>query len=431
MIRWLMLGMILVMPFEKNPYLKISDNLMGIPDFTVIKCLGLLGLATVFWLIISGQARLGLGELPSGRMYLTFIVLTALAAVMTGAATRGITRIFSLALLLPIMLAGLRNMVDFRRLLFLLPGVLILCLPYAYRQYLRFGGRLGVGLYEANYFALALILLIPLAIIIACQQQNKWFRTAWFVGVAGMLCSVVLTGSRGGFIGGLICLIVLSIRMAQQRVFFPILALVGLVGAVAFFPTVLGERLLASGIGSSPTEVVHDGGVTASNEAHTDLFYCALRMIQDKPIFGVGLGQFKDESMNYFPLLVKPRIAHNTYLHIGAESGLITLGSFLLFLILVFQSLSRSARYAQALYEPQIYEWVIGLQCGLCGWFVSAFFVSAQYEKFFWAVIFMTIVLERLLSDAYWAQSQSASYPADPIDEARMHSGTWPTWQPS
>lgn len=431
MMRWLMLGMILVMPFEKNPYLNISDNFMGIiPDFTVIKCLGLLGLAMVFWHIITGQARLGLGDLSSGRIYLLFIFLTAFAAIMTGAATRGITRILSLALLLPILLVGLRNMIDFRRLLFLLPGVLILCLPYAYRQYMRYGGRLGVGLYEANYFALALILLIPLAITIAWQQHNKWLRYAWFIGVIGMLSSVILTGSRGGFIGGLICLTALSVRMAQQRVFFPILAVFGLLGAVVFYPTVLGERLLASGIGSSQA-AVRDNGVTASNEAHTDLFYCALRMIQDKPLFGVGLGRFKDESLNYAPFLVKPRIAHNTYLHIGAESGLITLACFLVFLVLVFQSLNRSTRYAKALHEPQIYEWVIGLQCGLCGWFVSAFFVSAQYEKFFWVVIFMTMVLERLLIDAYWAQSESTSYPVDPRDDPRTGSGTWPTWQPS
>lgn len=422
-----MLGMILVMPFEKNPYLKISDNFMGvIPDFTVIKCLGILGLATVFWHIITGQTRLGLNELPSGRMYLTFLLMTAFAAVMTCAATRGITRILSLAFLLPIMLAGLRNMIDFRRLLLFLPGVLILCLPYAYRQYLRYGGRLGVGLYEANYFALALILLIPLAIIIARQQDNRWFRYAWFIGVIGMLSSVILTGSRGGFVGGLISLTVLSIRMAQQRVLFPIVAILGLLGAVIFFPTVLGERLLASGIGTSQAPI-RDNGVSASNEAHTDLFYCALRMIQDKPIFGVGLGRFKDESLNYFPLLVKPRIAHNTYLHIGAESGVITLACFVIFLVLVFRSLNRSAAYAQALHEPRIHEWVIGIQCGLCGWFVSAFFVSAQYEKFFWALIFMTIVLERLLIDAYWARSESS---VGPNHDLQTDSRAWPTWQP-
>ncbi len=424
--RWLMLGMLLVMPFEKNPYLKISDNFMGvIPDFTVIKCLGMLGLGLVFWQVITGQVRLGLSESPPARTYIAFLLLAAFAAMMTGAQMRGITRLVSLALLLPIMLVGLRNLIDFRRLLFLLPGVLILCLPYAYRQYLRFGGRLGVGLYEANYFALALILLIPLAFIIARQQHRLWLRYAWFGGVIAMLVSVVMTGSRGGFVGGLICLTALSIRMAQQRVFFPILAVVGLLVSVVVFPTVLGERLLASGIGASGSEVADAHGVSASNEAHTDLFYAGLRMIQDKPIFGVGLGRFKDESMNYFPTLVKPRIAHNTYLHIGAESGLLTLGCFVLFLILVLQSLNRSAQYALALREPRIYEWVLGIQCGLCGWFVSAFFVSAQYEKFFWAVIFMTIVLERLLTDAYWDRVASTSSPARP------GSGAWPTWTPA
>ncbi len=439
--RWLMLGMLLVMPFEKNPYLKISDNFLGvIPDFTVIKCLGMLGLGLVFWQLITGQVRLGLAESPPGRTYITFLLITAFAAVLTGAQMRVITRIMSLALLLPIMLVGLRNLIDFRRLLFLLPGVLILCLPYAYRQYFRFGGRLGVGLYEANYFALALILLIPLAFIISRQQRHAWLRYAWLGGVIAMLASVVMTGSRGGFVGGLICLIALSIRVAQQRVFFPMIAIVGLVASLFIFPTVLAERLLASGIGTSGEQVQDAHGVSASNEAHSDLFYAGLRMIQDKPIFGVGLGRFKDESMNYFPTLVKPRIAHNTYLHIGAESGLIALGCFVLFLIFVFQSLNRSAQYALALHETRIYEWVIGIQCGLCGWFVSAFFVSAQYEKFFWALIFMTIVLERLLTDAYWerVESMSSTLPpssgppsSGPPNSGPSSSGAWPTWTPA
>jgi hypothetical protein len=42
---WILLGMILVMPFEKNPYLKLSSSFLGLfPDFTMIKLLGLVGL---------------------------------------------------------------------------------------------------------------------------------------------------------------------------------------------------------------------------------------------------------------------------------------------------------------------------------------------------------------------------------------------------
>src|SRR5207245_9423336 len=43
---WLLAFMILIMPYEANPYLYIAPNLLGVfPDFTVIKLLGLVGFA--------------------------------------------------------------------------------------------------------------------------------------------------------------------------------------------------------------------------------------------------------------------------------------------------------------------------------------------------------------------------------------------------
>ena len=43
---WLLLAMIMIMPYEANPYLYLGANLLGVfPDFTVIKALGLLGFA--------------------------------------------------------------------------------------------------------------------------------------------------------------------------------------------------------------------------------------------------------------------------------------------------------------------------------------------------------------------------------------------------
>ena len=58
---WLLLAMIMIMPYEASPYLYLAENLLGVfPDFTVIKALGLLGLA---W----AGLRLAAGD-PAGRL---------------------------------------------------------------------------------------------------------------------------------------------------------------------------------------------------------------------------------------------------------------------------------------------------------------------------------------------------------------------------
>jgi O-antigen ligase/Tfp pilus assembly protein PilF len=72
-----------------------------------------------------------------------------------------------------------------------------------------------------------------------------------------------------------------------------------------------------------------------------------LQMIKDKPLFGSGIGTFKMNYLDYQAKFLKnnpyyikywafPRDAHNEYLQIGAELGVIGLGSFLLILFIFF-----------------------------------------------------------------------------------------------
>ncbi len=131
---WLLFCMILVMPFEKNPYLKFGESFLGIfPDFTAIKLFGVLGLAIVYWLVTTGQVRVGVWDSRASRAFMVFLSLVALAALIQGAETRTLTRYLSLALFLPIMLVAIQDEADFRKVLWACTGIMIVCLPYAYR----------------------------------------------------------------------------------------------------------------------------------------------------------------------------------------------------------------------------------------------------------------------------------------------------------
>jgi O-Antigen ligase len=422
---WILLGMILLMPFEKNPYLKISSSFLGIiPEFTAIKLLGLIGLAWLLWRILSGKSHIGLFETPQSRMFFVFLGVVVLSGLIGGTGRMALTRYTSLALFLPLMLATINDEEDIRRVLWTCVGVMILVFPYAYRQFLRFGSRFGVGFYEPNYFALALVLLAPLACVIALQQVAFGKRALWFAGAGVLMVSLILTGSRGGFLGFVIGLGVLTFRLARRPLIVTSLVVMGLIAFVLVFPTNLGQRLLASGLDPA----VQSRAVTASTQARSDLLQAGLRMIADYPVFGVGLGRFKEMSSVFYDV-EKSRIAHNTYLEIAAESGLPALAAFLLFLTLIFRSLIYSTRLALEQDRPHVYEWAMALQAGLAGYVVSACFLSAQFEKFFWLIVFMSIVLERFLV----AESNELDWE-DPLEgdddmEEVIEEPAWTRWQ--
>lgn len=393
--QWLLLSMILLMPFEKSPYLRFGDSFLSFfPDFTAIKLLGLIGLVLVFWLVLTGQSRLRLWQFPSSRIFLVFLGILAVAALFSGAGPRSLTRYLGLTLFLPIMLVAIQSENDVRKALSVCVGVMILTAPYAYRQVLRFGGRMGVGLYEPNYYAIALVLLLPLALVIAMQQVSWGKRAFWWIGAGMLFGCLILAGSRGGFVGALVSLGIFFMRMTHRRVLVPLIAIASLFAIVLIVPSTLSQRLMAT---LNPH--VADAGVQASNEAHLDLLYAGISMIEANPIFGVGLGKFHEMSSVYFDV-AKNRIAHNTFIHLGAESGIPAILAFLLLLGYVSHSLLRSGRLALEHGRTDVYEWTIAMQAGLTGYMLSACFISAQFEKFFWAIIFLSMALERVFAIA-------------------------------
>src|SRR5262245_5758024 len=176
---WLLLLIILIMPFEMSPYLYISPSFLGIiPDFTVIKLLGMLGFAWAVFKIVMLNRRGRGGErvfdsLPAqlfGAMFAGIVVSAILNESPMFAITKYLVFVFSL----PFVLVPLRDENDVRRAMMTIVIAMTLVFPYAFRQMGRYDGRLGVGLYEPNYLAANLVLIIPLSLAIASYQPTKF-----------------------------------------------------------------------------------------------------------------------------------------------------------------------------------------------------------------------------------------------------------------
>jgi O-antigen ligase len=415
---WLLLLMIFVMPYESNPYLYIAPSLLGIiPDFTVIKLLGLLGFG---WAL----TRLAAGAVPEGplasraaKLFLLLVLGVVVAGIFSGTGFVPVTRYVAFMLFMPFVLTAVRTHQDLRRVVYAMVLGLALTFPYAIRQMVRFDARMGTGLYEPNYFAANLVLVIPLALSIAAVQPTPGRRQLWLVIALSLATSLFLTSSRGGFLG---LLVAGTVFVYRRRGAMAALGLVGVL-VLAALPTQLGERAIATLTGDGGGE--RAAGLDASNQAHTALFWGALRMISDAPLTGVGPYNFKSFSAAYSGLDAN-FIAHNTWLELAAEAGLPVLIMFLLLLRAVFRGLRRAVavggRGAEA---REVAAWAEGLRSGLVGFLVAGTFISAQYEKWFWLAVFVSIAMERLAARHEAAAIDAvAAGPGEPVPE--MSRGT-------
>jgi O-antigen ligase len=95
-----------------------------------------------------------------------------------------------------------------------------------------------------------------------------------------------------------------------------------------------------------------------------------------------------------------PNLAHNTYIELAAELGLPALAAFLFLIWRTFRSLRRAERRAVAAGRETVARTAIAFQASLVGYLVGAFFLSAQYENFFWLIVFLSVCIERIAASA-------------------------------
>ena len=142
---WILLLMIAIMPFEANPYLYLGDSFLGVfPRFTAIKLLGLIGLAWSGVQLLSGRVPLTLLDSGQARAFLAFVATVAVGGIASGAGIQPVTRLIAVIGLLPLVVTAVLGGRDLRRVVLALALVTVAVFPYAYRQVLRFGGKLGL-----------------------------------------------------------------------------------------------------------------------------------------------------------------------------------------------------------------------------------------------------------------------------------------------
>jgi O-antigen ligase len=256
------------------------------------------------------------------------------------------------------------------------------------------GFRPGWVVGDPNYFAVSALLTLPIAFYLMLGARVPWERLFCAGCLLVTLLGITLGASRGGFLG-LVVAFLLTVWHSQAR-----LRNLALVSALILPLSLLSpisplQRLL------HPTSIETDAA-----ETRTTVWRAGLHMMAAHPFIGVGLGSFKPMVPQYSRDDNPPDlIAHNAYVEIAAEMGLPALFAFLGILFFSYRTLNDARVHALRARLPFVWQAALGLQAGLVGAAVAIFFVSAQYQKLLWVVIFLSMCLPELVRSSAGARS--------------------------
>ena len=260
----------------------------------------------------------------------------------------------------------------------------------------RIAGRIK-GLFEnSNDLAMHLVSMIPIAVGLAFYKAGL-FRKLIFLGVAGLMTgAVVVTFSRGGFIGLVAAVLLLVRRLGRKN---RTLTTAALVLAVIMF------LVMAPGAYSGRLATVFNSSadLTGSSSQRTEVLKRSFWVTLRYPLFGVGIGNFPHKS---------PRnlVTHNSYTQVSAEMGIPALVVYILFLV---HPLKRLRLIEKESYEhpdrSKFYYLSVGLQASLVGFMFASFFGSVAYHWYVYYLVGYAVCLHRLYIMKFPPQDRLAS----------------------
>lgn len=225
----------------------------------------------------------------------------------------------------------------------------------------------GGLLNDNNDFALALVMTVPLLYYLGARESKRWIRRASWVAIVLTLVTILLTHSRGAFLS-LSAVLFLSWWRSRHKLLSAGIAIVGVTLFLLIVPGHVLDRIAS----------IQDYEEDASAMGRIMAWNVAFGMIQDYPLLGVGIQNFRAHFYDYIfvPISWAP-VAHNSYLQIWAEAGTISLLVYLLLIGVTFWSLRRLRRLGEATPGGKwILDYARMFEASLLGFVVGASFLN-------------------------------------------------------
>lgn len=331
---------------------------------TETKCVFVLTLLGVITIPIATDKQIAIDSLRDGLGKISFIFLVLSIVISTKARYRILASLLiGACLLIVVQIFDLYNSGVFN--------------TESYRVSTSFG---MIG--NPNEASLFILLFLPLTFISGVLSKSKIIKLIAFTAGISMLICVMLTQSRGGFLGMVVISGILVWKLGKKgRVKTITIALIIGFGALAFAPGNYSTRIIAI-FDSSKDEA-------GSSNERTELLKRSLLVTLRNPQ-GVGLGNSRIFG-------VRSLETHNAFTQVSSELGIIGL---IIYLILLYYPMRELYRVEQEAYDVVKDRWFylqsIGLQAGIGGFLVTSFFASVAYQWYIYYLLALAIAVRKM-----------------------------------
>jgi O-antigen ligase len=272
--------------------------------------------------------------------------------------------------------------------------------------------RLRGGVGDPNYLALGLVPAIVLATALIRRSPGTWTR--WFLGllIPVLVGGLLVTASRGALLAAVVVLVGALVLVPSAR---PAVVVVGglVAASIPFW-----SHLAPGAVGRVLSD--DDGG-----SGRQELWSAALAYIQQRPLTGVGLGNFAPLAgdlardlgvVAHVRLFNEHTEVHNLYLGLMAEAGLGSLLVALVFFGLCIRAAwIASGRFAAA-GDDGAAALAIAVTLSVTGVLTTYLFLSNVVDRRFWILLALGPALLRVSDEGPGRRPASEGVP---VVEAR------------
>jgi len=360
------IALIILTPLAFYPYLIRMFNPAKELVFEVLVIIGL-----SFWgFRILSKEEIKFSHTPLGLPILSFIAICVLSLLWSSSPFISLKEL-ALFLAGPLLYFIVTNNInDEQQINYIINALLIIGGLFGIYGILQYNGidfsfwthNIGrqkvFGLFgNVNYFAEYLIVPLPLAVSLFFVRRNKFKKILLLIGILTMGASLTVTITRSSYLGfGVSLIFMFFLYLARRgknfikenkKIFIIILAIIILITFLFALPNPLNKPgTVISKIKGRISVVQLTQG--SSIKRRIAIWKFTALMIKDHPLLGSGLGTFKYNSLNYqakffdqgenrhlYPYGFADE-AHNEYLQLWAELGIIGLGIFIWLIISYF-----------------------------------------------------------------------------------------------
>lgn len=403
-------------------YTRLSDIAVHVHNgpsiaqsFIVLLILAIIVRWSIFHEKPEGWAKLAIILCLYGLVGFTSIVYAEnLTRVLTGLSY--FARDAIIAILVVILL---QNMKDFKRVIWVLIIVGIFLGTLSTYQFLtgsftnNFGGfanarimqilgetndyRIGGPIGDPNYFAQIMVVIAPLALerLNHDSKPSHRFLALWALVV--IILSIMFTYSRGGLLALLVTIGLYYMIHPPRLAQIPIL-IVAIVIFLSFAPDKYLDRIFSLNQLFSSSDLLKVDDSALRSRVNENL--AAWEMIKSNPLFGVGLGNYATAYAEYSRELgvavigIDGIAAHNLYLEVLAETGIIGLTIFLSLIYFALNSIYQAYKSFNNKKFKDLSRLISGFGLGIIGYLTAASFIHGAYPRYFYLLLGIGISLE-------------------------------------